>query len=126
MCGDAHDERTATWAPPGAAQGARRGAATTAAVLGFVPGGLTLLVVLALIFLMSLAGGAVAGGLEIVFGLPCAAGMIYGAGRLMANRRVQPLFVAAAASITLLLVLLLAGVVFGGGAGPRAAGTFLL
>lgn len=150
MHGDPHDEGTAAsppsgWTgygpppghgpqasygpgfpPPAAAHHGRPGRATTAAVLGFVTGGLTALVVLGSVLLTFVADGDGAPVMHILFGLPCAVGLLYGGVQLMAHRRVQPLFVAAAGSVMLLLVMLLAGGLTGGIGGLAAAGTFLL
>src|SRR5690242_13810930 len=66
-------------------------AATTAAVLGYVTGGLA--AVLALFVVLVLALGAPAGGLFpfLLVGVPCAIGLIRGSTRLLRHRLVQTL-----------------------------------
>ena len=96
-----------------------------AAVLGFVAGGLTAVVVLYLVLLTAL--GAPVGGLFllVLLGAPCAVALIRGGLRLLQGRVVQPLLAAALWSIVALLFVLLLGGAFGGGPGLVMTGVFL-
>ena len=86
----------------------RPGLATAAAVLGFVAGGLTILVSLGmLVSVLSGDGDAPTG--VLVLGLPCAAGLITGGVWLMQRRSAQLLTWSAVASAVVLVVALLAG-----------------
>ncbi|MGY1740502.1 MULTISPECIES: hypothetical protein [unclassified Blastococcus] len=86
----------------------RPGVATAAAVLGFVTGGLTLLGSLGFLIAV-LTGEDDAATVVLVLGLPCAAGMIAGAVRLLARRSPTLLFGSALAAVAVLLVALLVG-----------------
>ncbi len=83
----------------------RPGVATTAAVLGFVTGGLT---VIGSLFLLALVLGGERDGATttLVLGLPCAAGMIAGAVRLLGRNPPTLLSVSACAAVVVLFLAL--------------------
>ena len=85
-------------------------AATTAAVLGFVTAGLTILVS-GVLFIGMLSGEDDIVTLLLVLGLPCAAGQIAGGLRLSARRPPDLLFGSAIAAVAVLLLALFAGAV---------------
>jgi hypothetical protein len=86
------------------------GVATTAAVLGFVTAGLTLLVSAAML-LAVLGGEDDVVTLLLTLGWPCAAGLIVGGVRLQRRRSPAVLFGAAVACVAVLLLAWLAGAV---------------
>jgi hypothetical protein len=86
----------------------RPGVATTAAVLGFVTAGLTVLVCFGTLVAV-LAGADDAVTLLLTLGLPCAAGLIAGGVRLQRRRSPAVLFGFAVASVLVLLLAWLAG-----------------
>lgn len=89
----------------------RPGAATAAAVLGIVTGGLTAAVCF-LLLLAAFGGDGDASLLVLlVGGVPCAAGTIAGGIRLLGRHRRGPLLVSAWASAGVLVVALLVGLV---------------
>jgi hypothetical protein len=88
----------------------RPGVATTAAVLGFVTAGLTLLVSAAML-LAVLSGEDDVVTLLLTLGWPCAAGLIVGGVRLQRRRSPAALFGAAIASVAVLVLAWLAGAV---------------
>jgi hypothetical protein len=79
--------------------------ATTAAVLGFVTGGLT---VIGSLFLLALVLGGERDGATttLVLGLPCAAGMIAGAVRLLGRNSPTLLSASACAAVVVLFLAL--------------------
>ncbi len=83
----------------------RPGVATTAAVLGFVTGGLT---VIGSLFLLALVLGGERDGATttLVLGLPCAAGMIAGAVRLLGRNSPTLLSASACAAVVVLFLAL--------------------
>jgi hypothetical protein len=86
----------------------RPGIATAAAVLGFVTGGLTILFSIG--FLIAVVTGEDdAPTLALLLGLPCAAGVITGAVRLLGRRSPTVLFGSAVASVLVLGLAWLAG-----------------
>jgi hypothetical protein len=86
----------------------RPGVATAAAVLGFVTGGLTLL--MSIVFIGALAGdeGDPATGV-LLLGLPCAIGLIVGGVRLLGRRPPVVLFASALAAVLVLVLALITG-----------------
>jgi hypothetical protein len=99
---------------------------TTAAVLGFVTGGLTILASLGfLIALLTEECDPVVG--VLVLGLPCAAGMVFGSVQLLARRSPTPLFVSALAAVgVLVLALVVAAATTDGGDDVVGVGFFVL
>ncbi|GAB3195431.1 hypothetical protein GCM10027261_15710 [Geodermatophilus arenarius] len=98
------------FAPPAWPHGpGRPGTATTAAVLGFVTGGLTALVSLA--FLVAVLTGAEDDPITVtlLLGLPCAAGLVTGAARLLGRHSPTVLFASALASVVVLFLALVVG-----------------
>jgi hypothetical protein len=89
---------------------ARPASATTAAVLGFVTGGLTILTCLGFL-LVVLVGEDDAPTRVLLLGALCAAGLITGGVRLLGRRSPVVLFGSALASVAVLLMALLVGVV---------------
>jgi hypothetical protein len=98
--------------PPGPWPGGsdRPGIATAAAVLGFVTGGLTVL--MSLFFVLSLVaeGSDPVTVLLVILGAPCAAGVLTGAVRLLAGHSPGVLFSSALASAGVLVLALMVGV----------------
>jgi hypothetical protein len=86
----------------------RPSTATTAAVLGFVTGGLTLLFSLPNLVVVT-AGGAEASQHVLLLGVFTAAGLITGAVRLLGRKSPDILFGSAVGSVTVLLLAVLAG-----------------
>ncbi|HEX2073868.1 MAG TPA: hypothetical protein VHF92_08795 [Geodermatophilus sp.] len=103
----------------------RPGAATAAAVLGFVTGGLTALVCLGFLFAVA-AGDDDAPSVLLVLGLPCAAGLIAGGVRLLSRRRGDLLFGSAVAAVAVLVLAFVAGAVTLPAEGVLGLGVFLL
>lgn len=97
---------TATW-PHGPG---RPGAATTAAVFGFVAGGLTALVSLGM-FIAVLGGDGDPATMLLSLGLPCAAGLITGGVHLMQRRSTNVLYWSSVASLGVLALTLLVALV---------------
>ena len=89
---------------------ARPASATTAAVLGFVTGGLTILACLGFLMVV-LAGQGDAPTRVLLLGLLSAAGSITGAVRLLGRRSPVVLFGSALASVGVLVLALIAGFV---------------
>jgi hypothetical protein len=97
-------------APPAWPDGpGRPGSATTAAVLGFVTGGLTALVSLALLVAVLTGGEDDPITATLLLGIPCAAGLITGAARLLGRRSPVVLFASALASVVVLFLALAVG-----------------
>ncbi|MBM7806546.1 hypothetical protein JOD57_002383 [Geodermatophilus bullaregiensis] len=94
-------------APPAWPAGpGRPGVATAAAVLGFVTGGLTLVVSL---FLLALTvGGEGDPATTTLLGLPCAAGLVSGGVRLLGRRSPLVLSTSALAAVVVLFLALVA------------------
>ena len=86
----------------------RPGLATAAAVLGFVAGGLTVLVSIGMLVSV-LTGDGDAPTAVLIAGLPCAAGLITGGVWLMQRRSAQLLTWSAVAAAVVLVVALLVG-----------------
>ena len=86
----------------------RPGLATAAAVLGFVAGGLTVLVSIGMLVSV-LTGDGDAPTAVLIAGLPCAAGLITGGVWLMQRRSAQLLTWSAVASAVVLVAALLVG-----------------
>ena len=84
------------------------GVATTAAVLGFVTAGLTILVSAGLLIAV-LAGDDDVVSLLLTLGLPCGAGLIIGAVRLQARRSPAVLFGSALGCVAVLVLAWVAG-----------------
>ena len=103
----------------------RPGAATAAAVLGFVTGGLTALASLGSLFAVA-AGDDDAPTVLLILGLPCAAGLIAGGVRLLGRRRGDLLFGSAVAAVAVLLLAFVAGVVTLPAEGVLGLAVFLL
>ena len=89
---------------------ARPASATTAAVLGFVTAGLTILNCLGFLMIV-LAGEDDAPSRVLLLGPVCAAGLITGGVRLLGRRSPVVLFGSAVASVAVLLMALLVGFV---------------
>jgi len=87
---------------------ARPGAATAAAVLGHVTGGLTALVMVG-ILLSVLDGDDAPSTLLMLLGIPCAVAVIAGAAALLGRRTAELLFGAAVASVAVLALVLVVG-----------------
>jgi hypothetical protein len=85
----------------------RPSAATTAAVLGFVTGGLTLLFSLPNLVMVT-AGGAEASQHVLLLGVFTAAGLITGAVRLLGRKSPDILFGSAVGAVTVLLLAVIA------------------
>jgi hypothetical protein len=100
--------------------------ATTAAVLGFVTGGLTSLGSLMLLFAALGGDDDAATVLLVVLGLPCAAGLITGAARLLGRRTAQLLFGSALAAAGTLLLALVVGLATLSGDGAVGLAVFVL
>jgi hypothetical protein len=87
---------------------ARPGTATAAAVLGFVTGGLTALVMLFLLGAMFDGAGDPATRVMLL-GIPCAITLIAGAAALMGRHTAEVLFRGAIASVAVLVLVLVVG-----------------
>jgi hypothetical protein len=100
--------------------------ATTAAVLGFVTGGLT--AVASLIFLIVFVSGVVRDPVTVtlILGLPCAVGLITGAARLLGGDLPGLLFSWAIAAVGVLVVAMIVALVAFGPADLLAVAIFVV
>jgi hypothetical protein len=78
--------------------------ATVAAVLGFVTGGLSALVSLLFLLMAVIGGQDDPVSMLLILGLPCGAGLIFGAARLLSGDLPGPLFGWAIAAVGVLVV----------------------
>jgi hypothetical protein len=83
--------------------------ATAAAVLGYVTAGLTIVFSVILLF-VALGGDGDDTVAVLLLGVPCAVGLIVGAGQTLRRRSAHILFVSAVASVAVLLLALVVGV----------------
>jgi hypothetical protein len=100
------------WRPPAATWPygpARPGMATAAAVLGYVTAGLTIVFSVILLF-VALGGDGDDTVAVLLLGVPCAVGLLVGAGQTLRRRSAHVLFVSAVAAVAVLLLALVVGV----------------
>jgi len=100
----------------------RPGIATAAAVLGFVTAGLTLL--MSIFFATALGHDGSGVFVVLLFGIPCAIGMIVGGVRLLGQHTHQILLTSAIAAVLVLILALILGL--GTFTGPDVVGMMII